>query len=93
MAISLKAWVSEIIPAYVSFAYLMLTQRQLAAGLGISLDGYNYVLKPLVETGLVNVDTARNSRRETDYLYLFILKGVAQQSAFAAEFFGRELEQ
>ena len=47
-----------------------LSQRQLAAELGVSLGGVNYALKALVERGFVKADNFRKSGSKVAYLYI-----------------------
>ena len=46
-----------------------MSQRQLAAELGVSLGGVNYALKALVERGFVKADNFRKSGSKVAYLY------------------------
>ena len=51
-----------------------LSQRQLAAKLGVSLGGVNYALKALVERGFVKADNFRKSDNKVAYLYVLTPK-------------------
>ena len=70
-----------------------LSQRQLAAELGVSLGGVNYALKALIDRGLVKADNFRKSGAKTAYLYVLTPKGIAEKSALATAFLGRKLEE
>ena len=70
-----------------------LSQRQLAAELGVSLGGVNYALKALIERGFVKADNFRRSGNKVAYLYLLTTKGVAEKSSLATAFLGRKLEE
>jgi EPS-associated MarR family transcriptional regulator len=70
-----------------------LSQRQLAAELGVSLGGVNYALKALIERGFVKADNFRKSGRKVAYLYLLTPKGVAEKTSLATAFLGRKLEE
>lgn len=70
-----------------------LSQRQLAAELGVSLGGVNYALKALIERGFVKADNFRRSGTKVAYLYVLTPKGVAEKSSLAAAFLGRKLEE
>ena len=63
------------------------SQRQLAAELGVSLGGVNYALKALIERGFVKAGNFGRSDNKGAYLYLLTPEGVAQKSALAARFF------
>ena len=68
-----------------------LSQRQLAAKLGVSLGGVNYALKALMERGFVKAENFRKSGRKVAYLYLLTPKGVVEKTSLAAAFLGRKL--
>ena len=70
-----------------------LSQRQLAAELGVSLGGVNYALKALVERGFVKADNFRKSGSKAAYLYVLTPKGIAEKSSLTAAFLGRKLEE
>ena len=70
-----------------------LSQRQLAAELGVSLGGVNYALKALVERGFVKANNFRKSGSKVGYLYVLTTKGIAEKSSLATAFLGRKLEE
>ena len=70
-----------------------LSQRQLAAELGVSLGGVNYALKALIERGFVKADNFRRSGSKVAYLYVLTPKGLAEKGALATAFLGRKLEE
>ena len=70
-----------------------LSQRQLAAKLGVSLGGVNYALKALMERGFVKVNNFRKSGRKAAYLYVLTPKGVVEKTSLAAAFLGRKLAE
>jgi EPS-associated MarR family transcriptional regulator len=70
-----------------------LSQRQLAAELGVSLGGVNYALKALIERGFVKADNFRKSGRKVAYLYVLTPRGVAEKASLATAFLGRKLEE
>ena len=70
-----------------------LSQRQLAAELGVSLGGVNYALKALVERGFVKAGNFRKSASKVGYLYVLTPTGIAEKASLAATFLGRKLEE
>ena len=70
-----------------------LSQRQLAAELGVSLGGVNYALKALVERGFVKAGNFRKSGNKVAYLYVLTPQGVAEKASLATVFLGRKLEE
>ena len=70
-----------------------LSQRQLAAELGVSLGGVNYALKALIERGFVKAENFRESGNKVAYLYVLTPRGVAEKASLATAFLGRKLEE
>ena len=70
-----------------------LSQRQLAAELGVSLGGVNYALKALVERGFVKAGNFRKSGNKVAYLYVLTPQGVAEKASLATVFLSRKLEE
>jgi EPS-associated MarR family transcriptional regulator len=70
-----------------------LSQRQLAAELGVSLGGVNYALRALIDRGFVKADNFRRSGRKVAYLYVLTPKGVAEKTSLATAFLGRKLKE
>lgn len=70
-----------------------LSQRQLAAELGVSLGGVNYALKALVERGFVKANNFRKSGSKGAYLYLLTPTGVAEKASLATVFLGLKLKE
>ena len=70
-----------------------LSQRRLAAELGVSRGGANYALKALMERGFVKAENFRKSGRKVAYLYLLTPKGVVEKTSLAAAFLGRKLAE
>ena len=67
-----------------------LSQRRLAAELGVSRGGANYALKALMERGFVKANNFRKSGRKAAYLYVLTPKGVVEKTSLAAAFLGRK---
>lgn len=63
-----------------------ITQRELAAALGVSLGRTNYCLNALIDKGLVKAANFRNSRNKRAYLYKLTPKGIAEKTALAIRF-------
>jgi len=70
-----------------------LSQRQLAAELGVSLGGVNYALRALIERGFVKADNFRKSGTKTAYLYVLTPKGVAEKASLASAFLAVKLNE
>ena len=69
------------------------TQRQLAQFTGISLGQINYVLKQLLEKGLVKIGNFRKNPHKIGYTYLLTPKGIEEKSKLAARFIISKLKE
>ena len=69
------------------------TQRQLADNSGISLGQVNYILKSLLEKGLVKVSNFKHSPHKIGYAYLLTPKGIEEKSKLAVKFVLRKLRE
>ena len=70
-----------------------LTQRELAARLGISLGQVNYCIKALVNKGHVKVSNFAASSNKLGYAYLLTPSGVAEKASLTAAFIERKLSE
>ncbi len=70
-----------------------ITQRELAAELGISLGKVNYCLKALMSRGWVKVHNFKNSNNKWAYVYLLTPKGIEQKLTLASSFLKRKLAE
>ena len=71
----------------------VITQRALAAALGVSLGRVNYGLRALVEKGLIKVNNFKQSETKLTYAYLLTPKGVMEKSALTKAFLARKMEE
>lgn len=70
-----------------------LSQRELAEALGISLGRLNYLLKALLEKGLIKVRNFRSNDRKMGYAYLLTPQGIAEKAVLAVRFLQRKHEE
>ena len=68
-----------------------LTQRELAARLGISVGGLNYCLKALMEKGLVKMKNFARSKNKFGYVYVLTPSGMAEKAAITHRFLQRKM--
>ena len=68
-------------------------QRQLAEHTGISLGQVNYILKSLLERGLVKIGNFRKNPHKIGYMYLLTPKGIEAKSKLAARFIVAKLNE
>lgn len=70
-----------------------MSQRQLAAEMGVSLGKLNYCLKALIDIGLIKVGNFARSKHKLGYAYILTPAGIAEKTAVAARFLAcKELE-
>ena len=70
-----------------------LTQRELAGQVGMSLGGFNYCIKALIEKGYVKAENFQNSKNKFKYVYVLTPSGIAQKIALTGRFLHRKLEE
>lgn len=70
-----------------------MTQRELAAALGISVGRVNYCVQALIERGLVKAANFRNSRNKRAYLYKLTPQGLSEKAALAVRFLRRKEQE
>ncbi|QIQ87529.1 MarR family EPS-associated transcriptional regulator [Erythrobacter sp.] len=67
-----------------------MSQRELASELGISLGATNYMLRELVEMGLIKLARFREAQDKRRYAYVLTPGGVAAKSTIARRFLARK---
>ena len=70
-----------------------ITQRELAARLGVSLGQVNYCMKALIDKGHVKVGNFAASGNKLGYVYLLTPSGVAEKARLTAAFIERKLSE
>ena len=71
----------------------VITQRALAAALGVSLGRINYGLRALIEKGLIKVSNFKKSETKLAYAYLLTPSGVIEKSALTKAFLARKMQE
>jgi EPS-associated MarR family transcriptional regulator len=74
-------------------SYEIFNQRQLAEHSGVSLSQVNYLLKRLLEKGLVKIKNFQKNPRKTTYLYLLTPDGMEAKSRAAVRFVKSRLRE
>lgn len=67
-----------------------MTQRELAAKLGISVGSLNYGLNALINKGLVKMQSFRQSKNKFGYVYLLTPKGISEKINLTSKFLERK---
>lgn len=70
-----------------------LTQRELANELGVSVGKANYILRALIEKGLVKVRNFKNSRNKAAYAYYLTPAGLEEKARVTLRFLTRKVEE
>jgi EPS-associated MarR family transcriptional regulator len=70
-----------------------MSQRDLAAHVGISLGSLNYCLKALMDKGFVKLENFQNSKHKFKYVYLLTPAGIAQKVALTSRFLKRKMQE
>jgi EPS-associated MarR family transcriptional regulator len=70
-----------------------MSQRALAAHVGISLGSLNYCLKALVDKGFVKLENFQKSKHKCRYVYILTPAGVAQKVALTDRFLKRKTQE
>ena len=70
-----------------------ISQRELAAELGISLGKANFCLKALIEVGLLKATNFRNSKNKLAYMYLLTPTGVEEKAKITLRFLKNKMQE
>jgi EPS-associated MarR family transcriptional regulator len=70
-----------------------MSQRDLAAHVGVSLGSLNYCLKALMVKGFVKLENFQNSKHKFKYVYILTPAGVAQKVALSSRFLKRKIQE
>jgi len=70
-----------------------LTQRQLAAELGVSLGKTHYLVKSLIDMGWVKLDNFQRSDNKWGYVYILTPAGIIEKAAITARFLVRKKQE
>ena len=67
-----------------------ISQRELSQGLGISLGKINFILKALIEKGIVKAKNFKNNNNKKVYAYYLTADGFNEKAKLTLEFFKRK---
>jgi EPS-associated MarR family transcriptional regulator len=70
-----------------------LSQRELAARLGISLGKVNHCVKALMQKGLLKANAFCNSRNKRAYMYVLTPRGLRDRAQVTLRFLQRKLDE
>ena len=70
-----------------------MSQRELAAALGVSLGKTNFCLKALLDKGLLKAQNFHNSKRKLAYAYLLTPAGITEKTSLTGRFLKRKVDE
>lgn len=62
------------------------TQRDIASSIGYSVGKVNFILKALVEKGLIKIENFSNNNNKKNYKYLLTEQGIKEKIALTEKF-------
>ena len=70
-----------------------LTQRELAAKLGVSLGRTHYLLRSLIDVGMIKLQRFQRSSNKWGYAYLLTPKGLAGKAVITLRYLNQKQEE
>ena len=70
-----------------------MTQRALSLRLGLSLGKINFLVKALIEKGLIKAENFKNSKNKSAYLYSLTPHGLEEKTKATYHFLKRKMEE
>ena len=70
-----------------------MSQRDLAAAVGISVGGAHYVLSALLEKGLIKLGNFTSAKDKRRYAYILTPKGMAETASITRRFLARKIKE
>src|SRR5665811_966598 len=70
-----------------------MTQRALSLRLGLSLCKINFLVKALIEKGLIKAENFKNSKNKSAYLYTLTPRGLEEKTKATYHFLKRKIEE
>ncbi len=70
-----------------------MTQRALSLRLGLSLGKINFLVKALIEKGLIKAENFKNSKNRSAYLYSLTPHGLEEKTRATYHFLKRKIEE
>jgi EPS-associated MarR family transcriptional regulator len=70
-----------------------MSQRELAAAVGVSVGGMHYVLNALIEKGLVKLGNFTAAEDKRRYAYILTRKGLEEKATITRKFLARKIAE
>jgi len=69
------------------------SQREISASLNISLGKVNYILKALIEKGIIKAKNFTSNKNKRAYIYFLTAKGIEEKTKLTLRFFDRKSQE
>lgn len=69
------------------------TQRDIASSIGYSVGKVNFILKALIEKGLIKIENFSNNDNKKNYKYLLTEQGIKEKIALTEKFIERKKQE
>lgn len=69
------------------------TQRELSSRVGLSLGKINFLIKAMIEKGLVKADNFKNSKNKKAYFYYLTPRGIEEKAKITYRFLKRKMQE
>jgi EPS-associated MarR family transcriptional regulator len=70
-----------------------MSQRELAAAVGVSVGGVHYILNALIEKGLIKLGNFTAAEDKRRYAYILTPRGITEKAAITMRFLERKIEE
>jgi EPS-associated MarR family transcriptional regulator len=70
-----------------------MTQRELSVKVGISLGKINFLIRSLIEAGIIKVDNFKKSNNKSVYLYFLTPHGIEEVTRITCHFLKRKMKE
>jgi len=70
-----------------------MTQRELSSRLGLSLGKINFLVKALIDKGLIKAENFKNSKQKSAYLYFLTPRGLEEKTKATYHFLKRKMDE
>ena len=70
-----------------------MSQRELAAAVGVSVGGMHYALNALIKKGLVKLENFTAAEDKRRYAYFLTRKGMAEKALMTRKFLARKIDE
>ena len=69
------------------------SQRELSNSLNISLGKVNFIIRALIDKGIVKAQNFKNSKNKRAYAYYITKEGIQEKSKLTVKFFQRKMSE